>query len=33
MGDKTKGGIQSLKEKMNLADIDEKEEISSDEDQ
>ncbi len=33
VGDKTKGGVQSLKEKMNLADIVENEEISSDEDQ
>ncbi len=29
VGDKTKGGIQSLKEKMNLADVVEDEEISS----
>ena len=33
IGDKTKGGIQNMKEKMNLADVVENEEISSDEDQ
>ena len=31
IGDKTKGGIQSLKEKMNLADDVENEELSEDE--
>lgn len=33
IGDKTKGGIQNLKEKMNLADIVENEELSSEDEQ